>query len=79
MPSSDVRLRQAASRKPGGWDMTIENSGMHRMDTGSNGITKVDIKNTTACIFKRGGVCMPHGCKGDEISEKKWCAKDDGS
>ena len=33
------------------------------------------------CIFKRGGMCTTHGCKGEKFSvtETKWCAKGDGT
>ena len=38
-------------------------------------------QNTAECIFKRGGMCTTHGCKGEKfiVAETEWCAKVDGT
>ena len=78
MPSSDVRLKQPAVTKPLGRDIIVGNTGKLKMDLGN---TSMAGQNVDECIFKRGGMCTTHGCKGEKFSvtETKWCAKGDGT
>ena len=78
LPSSDVRLKQTAGRKQGGQNAVVGNTGTSKLDVGNTSMVE---QNTAECVFKRGGMCTTHGCKGEKfvVTEKKWCAKGDGS
>ena len=78
LPSSDVRLKQPAGRKQYGQNTVVGNTGTSKLDVGNTSMVE---QNTTECVFKRGGMCTTHGCKGEKfvVTEKKWCAKGDGS
>ena len=78
LPSSDVRLKQPVNRKQGELSTIVGNTRTSKLDVGNTGMVE---QSTTECIFKRGGMCTTHGCKGEKfmVTEKKWCAKGDGS
>ena len=78
MPSSDVRLKQPAVTKPRERDIIVGDTEKLKMDLGN---TSMAGQNEKECIFKRGGMCTTHGCKGEKFSvtETKWCAKGDGT
>ena len=78
MPSCDVRLKQPTIRKPSGQNTVVGNTATLEMDVGDTGMVGL---TTNECIFKCGGMCTVHGCKGVKFTgtEKKWCAKGDGT
>ena len=51
------------------------------MDVGIKKVAEVCIKYPEVCNFKRGGLCVNHGCMGVKytVTESKWCMKKDGT